>query len=176
MSEAARPSKTSTSRKSKSTELPARDLAGRLNGGRHTLFVRVYYEDTDALGMVYYANYFKFLERGRTDMLRLMGIGRHDFAPQDGQDLFVVRRCVIDFLAPARLDDVLEIRTAVAAVGGASLDLNQSVVRDGTELVTARIKAACIDSDGRLKRLSPKIRQKLHELMAEVQQKAGANA
>lgn len=176
MSEAARPSKTSKSRKSKPSKAPAPNLAGTLKDGIHTLFVRVYYEDTDALGMVYYANYFKFLERGRTDMLRLTDIGRHDPDAENGRDLFVVRHCAIDFRAPAKLDDVLEVRTSVARLGGATLDLDQCVLRGGTELISAQIKAACVDSQGRPRRLSPKIRQKLHGLIADVQQKAGANA
>lgn len=176
MSKAARPSKTPKSPKSKPSKTPPPNLAGTLKGGIHTLFVRVYYEDTDALGMVYYANYFKYLERGRTDMLRLTGIGRHDPQAERGRDLFVVRHCAIDFLASARLDDVLEIRTAVAGLGGASLDLDQSVLRDGVTLVMAKIKAACVDSEGRPRRLSPKIRQKLQSLSAKGQRMAGTNA
>jgi acyl-CoA thioester hydrolase len=164
MSEAEKPSKAAKPIKSDNSAASADALAGRMDGPVHVLLVRVYYEDTDALGLVYYANYLKFLERGRTDMLRLTGIGRHDPAPGDAEGLFVVRRCEIDFLVPARLDDVVEIRTSVAGIGGATLDLDQSIRRDGKVLVSAQIRAACVDSTGRPKRLSPKIRQKLQHL------------
>jgi len=176
MSEAARTSKTPKPPKSKPSKKPAPDLTGSVKGGIHRLLVRVYYEDTDALGMVYYANYLKYLERGRTDMLRLMAIGRHDPETEDGRDLFVVRHCAVDFLAPAKLDDVVEVRTSLAGVGGAVLELDQAVIRDGKTLVSARIKAACVDSEGKPRRLSPKIRQKLHDLLTAKQQKAGTNA
>ncbi len=164
MSEARSPSKTETSRKSKRSGPSAVPLAGRMEGSVHVLLVRVYYEDTDALGLVYYANYLKFMERGRTDMLRLLGVGRHDPVAGDAEGLFVVRHCSIDFLSPARLDDILEIRTSVAGLGGATLDLDQAVRRDGIDLVTGRVKAACIDKSGKARRISPKIRQKLQHL------------
>jgi acyl-CoA thioester hydrolase len=135
-----------------------------MEGSVHVLLVRVYYEDTDALGLVYYANYLKYMERGRTDMLRLLGVGRHDPVAGDAEGLFVVRHCSIDFLGPARLDDILEIRTSVAGLGGAVLDLDQAVRRDGIDLVTGRVKAACIDKSGKARRISPKIRQKLQHL------------
>ena len=176
MSEAASPSKTSTSRKSERSGPSATPLAGKMEGSVHVLLVRVYYEDTDALGLVYYANYLKFMERGRTDMLRLLDIGRHDPVAGDAEGLFVVRHCSIDFLKPARLDDILEIRTSVAGLGGATLDLHQVIRGGGTDLATARVKAACVDKSGRARRISPKIRQKLQHLCVKMQPKADKNA
>jgi len=179
MREAEPPSKTT-----KSSELPKTDtalkadeaLSGTMEDRIHVIFTRVYYEDTDALGLVYYANYLKFMERGRTDMLRLMGIGRHDPEASEGEGLFVVRRCIIDYLAPAKLDDVLEIRTCIAGIGGASLDLAQAVCRDGKTLVMGQIKIACIGENGRPRKISPKIRQKLQHLLVQIQPKADVNA
>ena len=127
------------------------DLAGRLADGMHVLPVRVYYEDTDAGGVVYHANYLRFCERGRTDFLRLRGIRQS--AMQD--QFFVVRRMTCDFLRPARLDDLLAVETRVADVGGARLDLAQSVRRDGDVLFRAEVTVALIDAGGRPRRLPP---------------------
>ena len=179
MNDAGPPSKTPKfSKKTKTETAPNPDdaLSGRMTDRIHVIFTRVYYEDTDALGLVYYANYLKFMERGRTDMLRLLGIGRHDPEAAEGEGLFVVRRCTIDYLAPAKLDDMLEIRTSVTGIGAASLDLAQAVCRDGKTLVTGQIKVACIGENGRPQKLSPQIRQKLRHLLVQIQPKADVNA
>ena len=179
MSDAEPPSKTTKSpEKLKKAPAPRPDetFSGTMADRIHVIFTRVYYEDTDALGLVYYANYLKFMERGRTDMLRLMGIGRHDPEAAEGEGLFVVRRCTIDYLAPAKLDDVLGIHTSVTGVGAASLDLVQAVCRDGKTLVTAAVKVACIGGNGRPQKISPKIRQKLQHLLVTIQPKADVNA
>ncbi len=83
---------------------------GSLQGDAHRFPVRVYYEDTDAAGIVYYANYLKFIERARTEMMRLYGV-EHEKARQSGGAAFIVRRCEIDYRAPARLDDELVVET-----------------------------------------------------------------
>src|SRR5215204_3894025 len=93
-------------------------LSGTIRNGRHVLPVRVYYEDTDFSGVVYHASYLRFMERGRTDYLRLLGVDHR--ALFDEGFAFVVRTMQIEFLRPARMDDVLEIRTAPQEVKGAS--------------------------------------------------------
>ena len=96
--------------------------AGYFEGRTHVLPVRVYYEDTDAAGIVYYANYLRYMERGRTDFLRLLGVPRAAIRnPDKGpcpDTLFVVRRCEVEYLQPARLDDGLLIHTTLTRVGG----------------------------------------------------------
>lgn len=120
------------------------DLAGRLNeaDGRkqHVLPVRVYFEDTDAGGVAYHASYVRWCERGRSDFLRLLGTdARRMIDGSDNQEpaAFVVRRMTFDFTRPALMDDVLEIATTVRELGGASVTLNQQVLRDGQRLCEA---------------------------------------
>jgi len=126
--------------------------AGALTGGVHVLPLRVYYEDTDASGVVYYATYLRFIERGRTDMLRLLGVSHSALAAGAGI-AFAVRRCEIDYLAPARLDDEIEVHTALAAVGGATIEARQSVRRGAAELARGKLRLACVGADGRPRRL-----------------------
>lgn len=118
----------------------------------HRLPVRVYYEDTDAGGIVYHANYLKFAERGRTEFLRRAGYEHRALMGGIGAG-FAVRRCAIAFIKPALLDDALEVETRVTAVGGASVDMTQTIRRGGTALATIDIQVVLIDRDGRPKRL-----------------------
>ena len=108
-------------------------IDGELRGGRHTLIVRVYYEDTDFTGIVYHANYLRFMERGRTNHLRLMGAEQHALFEQAHEEspgfAFVVRSMHLDFMRPARMDDVLDVVTWPVAVKGASITLAQEVRR-----------------------------------------------
>ena len=113
-----------------------------------TLPLRVYWEDTDAGGVVYYANYLKFCERARTEWLRSLGLEQQRLADAEGL-LFVVGSADLRFLRPARLDDRLLVDVAVASRGGASLDLVQRVWRDGqspTLLARARVLVACVQA------------------------------
>jgi len=127
-------------------------LDGEIRDGRHHMQVRVYYEDTDFSGIVYHANYLRFMERGRTNHLRLMGAEQHAlFAEAQAETpgfAFVVRSMRIDFHRPARMDDVLEVTTWPVAVKGASITLAQEVRRGGELLVKAEVRVAFI-SDGR---------------------------
>jgi acyl-CoA thioester hydrolase len=124
------------------------ELAGKIRDGRHVLPVRVYYEDTDFSGVVYHASYLRFMERGRTDYLRLLGIDHRGLfepaGPQAAGYAFVVRSMQIEFLKPARMDDVLEIVTAPEEVKGASIVLGQRVARDGETLVDAKVRFALV--------------------------------
>ncbi len=107
------------------------------------LSVRVYYEDTDAAGIVYYANYLRFIERGRTEFLRALG---HDQNLLMRQGIaFAVRSVSAEFLKPAKLDDLLSVETGVASLGRAQLTFAQRVLRDTEVLLDAKIRVVCID-------------------------------
>lgn len=118
----------------------------------HVLDIRVYYEDTDLAGIVYYANYLKFIERGRTEMLRAAGVSQARLKDDTGL-VFAVVHVAADYRAPARLDDLLRVETTVTALGGASLTMRQRVLREGTVLVEATVRLACVGADGRAQRL-----------------------
>jgi acyl-CoA thioester hydrolase len=124
-----------------------------------TLWVRVYYEDTDFSGRVYHASYLRFLERGRTEWLRRRGFAHRDLAENSGA-VFVVRSLQIEFLAPAMMDDLLTVETSVRAVRGASIDFKQRVLRSDKELVTAEVLVASI-RDGRPARIPADLRRRL---------------
>jgi acyl-CoA thioester hydrolase len=124
----------------------------------HLHRVRVYFEDTDAGGMVYYANYLKFAERARTEMLRSAGISHAEMVAADGL-MLVVRRVTAEYKRSARLDDALEIETHVVGCGGASLTLDQIVRRGAEVLVELNVTIACVTQDGRPTRLPARIRQ-----------------
>ena len=110
----------------------------------HRLSVRVYYEDTDFSGLVYHASYLRFFERGRTELLRDAGADQ-SVLHAGGQGLFfAVRRMTVDWLKPARMDDVLTVETRTVAVRGATLDIGQRIVRDDVELVTATVLIAAL--------------------------------
>ncbi|HEX5455574.1 MAG TPA: tol-pal system-associated acyl-CoA thioesterase [Stellaceae bacterium] len=126
----------------------------------HAMPLRVYYEDTDAAGIVYYANYLKFAERGRTEMMRELGFAHSGIAAEIGT-LFTVRRLAADYRAPARLDDLLSVETRIVAIGGATLALDQQIRRDGDTLVAIDMLVACIGRDGRPRRVPPGLRAAL---------------
>ena len=127
-------------------------LDGEIRDGCHVMAVRVYYEDTDFTGIVYHANYLRFMERGRTNYLRLIGADhRALFEAADREApgfAFVVRSMAIEFLRPARMDDVLDVVTAPVEVKGASMMLRQTVMRGAEVLVEARVRVAFV-SGGR---------------------------
>jgi acyl-CoA thioester hydrolase len=114
----------------------------------HTLPIRVYYEDTDAQGIVYHANYLKFTERARTEMLRAAGFDHAAFAETQGA-FFVMRKAEIDYLAPARLDDALMVETTVVHIGNASVTLQQNILKNGQIVVESRVVLVCINTDGK---------------------------
>jgi acyl-CoA thioester hydrolase len=136
-------------------------LDGEIVDGRHVQRVRVYYEDTDFTGIVYHANYLRFMERGRTNYLRLLGADhRALFAATEREApgfAFVVRSMTIDFLKPARMDDLLDIVTQPDEVKGASILLRQRVLRADELLVEARVRVAFV-SGGRAKPIPKPLR------------------
>ena len=109
--------------------------------------VRVYYEDTDTAGVVYYANYLKYAERGRTEALRALGIEQRELAARDGVQ-FVVRRVAAEFRLPAHLDDALEVVTRTTDIGGASLTMEQIIRRGDETLVTLSVNICTVEAGG----------------------------
>ncbi len=114
--------------------------------------LRVYYEDTDAGGVVYHANYLKFAERARTEWLRELGHSQRRLCAEDNL-LFAVRHLTIDYRASARLDDRLEVETAITACGGASFDMRQTIRRDATILAVLDVTLVAITPDFKVLRL-----------------------
>ena len=123
----------------------------------HCFPLRVFYEDTDAGGMVYHANYLKFAERGRSEMLRSLGFPHRKLGAEEGV-AFTVRRCTVEYRAPARLEDSLTVDTRLADIGAATLTVHQQVCRDGEVLADLDILIACIGRDGKPRRLPSALR------------------
>jgi len=130
----------------------------------HVLPLRVYYEDTDAAGIVYYANYLKFAERGRSELMRKIGVESKQLIADHGVQL-VVKNCQIEYFRPARLDDLIEVHTRVVKVGGASMTGEQRVLRGAEELVRIDILIACYGNNGKTARMPGELRSKLKNIM-----------
>ncbi len=135
-------------------------LGGRIEGGAHLFPLRVYYEDTDAGGIVYYANYLKYAERARTDLLRLGGINQSELTRQHRVAL-AVRKCTVEYLAPARLDDLLEVRSRLIRLGGATVNAAQEISRGGLALARLEVRVGCMKLDGGPARLPSAVRAAL---------------
>ena len=136
-------------------------LDGEIRDGRHVMAVRVYYEDTDFSGIVYHANYLRFMERGRTNYLRLLGADQRALFVEAEAEApgfaFVVRSMTLEFLKPARMDDVLTVTTEPDEVKGASITLKQQVTRGDELLVEAQVRVAFV-SDGRARPIPKALR------------------
>jgi acyl-CoA thioester hydrolase len=129
--------------------------------------VRVYYEETDFTGVVYHANYLRFMERGRTDFLRLLGISHASLWAETEPLAFTLRHMEIDFLKPARIDDALEVMTRFTTFSGARLHAHQAIRRGGDTLVEARLQAVLIASNGKPKRPPQALRSALAAVLSE---------
>lgn len=130
----------------------------------HITPIRIYYEDTDAAGIVYYANYLRFAERARTEMMRDLSEGLYARMLADGM-AFVVRRCIVDYAGSAKLDDLVEVHSRVLHVGGASLSAEQAVRRGGERLVGMEVKLGCIGPDGKPARMPAELRAAIEKYM-----------
>jgi acyl-CoA thioester hydrolase len=146
------------------------DLAGRIladaDGRRHVLPVRVYFEDTDFSGLVYHATYLRWCERGRSDFLRLLGNDHRALISGTAErepSAFVVRRMALEFLKPARIDEVLEVVTRAKAVTAATLTLDQRIRRAGVTLFTAEVMVVLISASGKPLRLTAALRDALQD-------------
>jgi acyl-CoA thioester hydrolase len=137
--------------------------SGSLEAGIHRFPVRVYYEDTDAGGIVYHANYLRFAERGRTEFLRVLGMSHSATMAAEGL-FWAVKSCAVEYVRPARLDEALEVVTEIDDIRGASLRLRQDIERNGDLLAALRLRLACMTADGRPARLPGGVQQKLAAL------------
>ncbi len=137
---------------------------GWIEAGVHRLPLRVYYEDTDAGGMVYHASHLRFAERARTEMLRCVGLDHGTLRERFGL-AFAVRRCVVDYLAPAHLDDELVVATRLVRLGGASVDLEQRIERARQPLVQLEVRLALLGCEARLARLPRELTSALAALI-----------
>ena len=126
--------------------------------GAHVLEMRVYYEDTDAGGVVYHAAYLRFAERARTELMRALGFDHAGLRERDGL-AFAVRRCEAEFLRPARLDDLVEVHTLLAGASAARLRFAQTVRRGGDVLVEMKLQIVCLRPDGRPARIPDRLRR-----------------
>ncbi|MET4258274.1 acyl-CoA thioester hydrolase [Bradyrhizobium sp. S3.12.5] len=137
------------------------DLDGEIRDGGHHMQVRVYFEDTDFSQIVYHANYLRFMERGRTNYLRLLGTDHRRLFEASGEELrgfaFVVRSMKLDFFKPAYMDDVIDVITAPEEVKGASIALHQQCRRGADLLVEARVRVAFV-SAGKAQRIPKSLR------------------
>lgn len=140
--------------------------AGRFEGREHRLPIRVYYEDTDFTGLVYHANYVRYFERGRSDALRLMGVGHAELLDGDKPMAFVVSKMELRFLKPARIDDELLVRTHYDAVEGARLLISQAITRGDDVLCWAGVEVVCIHMNGRPRRPPPALIEKIWPRLA----------
>lgn len=129
-------------------------ISGELTSFGHRLSARVYYADTDFSGFVYHARYLEYLERGRSDFLRLCGVHHTELAggEQGERIVWVVRRMEIDFRSPARMDDMLTVETRTASVSGARILMEQRILRAGVVLIEAKVEAAIVGQGGRPRR------------------------
>ena len=129
--------------------------AGYIRGGVHILPVRIYYEDTDFSGMVYHANYLRYCERGRSDLLRLLGYDHTTLAARSEPLAVTVRKIEIEYLIPARIDDALEVHSSFTDISGARVLVQQDIKRGEHMLARARLETVCISPEGRPRRVPP---------------------
>jgi acyl-CoA thioester hydrolase len=126
----------------------------------HRLSIRVYYEDTDFSGVVYHASYLRFMERGRTELIRSLGIDQRELFDEGTALAFAVRAMQVEFLKPAVMDDWLTVETIPVDMKGASMHVRQRVLRGEEVLVTADVKVVCVGA-GRARRIPDQLRVKL---------------
>ena len=131
------------------------------NSTSTTLVIRIYYEDTDFSGIVYHAAYLKFFERGRTEALRSCNVNHTDLLAREEPLAFAVRKMTTEWISPARIDDLLEVRTEFTEVRGARMFLNQEIWREETLIARAEVEAVCMALSGRPRRLPADIIERL---------------
>jgi acyl-CoA thioester hydrolase len=144
---------------------PNEPASGRFDGQTFVFPLRVYYEDTDFSGVVYHASYLRFMERGRSEFLRAAGAPHQSMLSGHPPLFWAVRRMAIDFVKPARVEEVLDVRTKALELAGARLRLDQSVCRGAELLVKAEVEVCVITLDGRPRRVPEDIRQKLQSFV-----------
>ncbi len=140
---------------------------GRFEGKTHILPIRVYYEDTDLSGVVYHANYLRFMERGRTEFFRLAGVSKMAALEEAEPTAWTLRSVTLEFHRPARLEDQLEVRTNCPMLGKARMQADQKIYCGDTLLVHGRVEACIMTLTGRPRRIPPDVRAKLLPYLLE---------
>jgi len=140
---------------------------GRFEGTTHILPLRVYYEDTDLSGVVYHANYLRYMERGRSEFFRTAGIARLAKLDAPEPTVWTLTRAQLDYFSPARLDDLIEVRTRCVTLSGARMKAEQSVTREGKLLVRGEIEACVITFSGKPRRIPAEVRECLLPFVCE---------
>jgi acyl-CoA thioester hydrolase len=139
--------------------------AGRFEGKTHILPVRIYYEDTDLSGVVYHANYLRYMERGRSEYFRSAGIVRLAMLEAEEPTAWTLRKVALEYFKPARLDDLLEVHTVCTALSGARMEADQKIYCGGALLTRGRVEACVITLSGRPRRIPQAIRKILEPLV-----------
>jgi len=142
-------------------------VAGRFEGKVHVLPVRIYYEDTDLSGVVYHANYLRYMERGRSEFFRAAGILRLAQLEAPEPTAWTLRKAEIEYLRPARVDDLIEVHTRATSLSGARLSAEQDIFCRGLQLTRGRVEACIITLEGKPRRLPAEMRQKLEPYVME---------
>ena len=134
---------------------------GFLEGKVHVLPISIYYEDTDLSGFVYHANYLRYMERGRTEFFRLAGISKMAGLDEEEPTAWTLRSVHVDYLRPARLDDIIHVRSRLIGLSGARMQAIQRITRNETLLVEGRIEACITTLTGKPRRLPKKVQESL---------------
>jgi acyl-CoA thioester hydrolase len=140
---------------------------GRFEGKIHILPIRIYYEDTDLSGVVYHANYLRFMERGRSEFFRCAGITRLAMLDDAEPTAWTLRKATLEYLRPARVDDLIEVHTACTALTGARMNADQKITLNGQLLTRGAVEACVITLSGKPRRIPEEFRQKLLPLLLE---------
>ena len=142
---------------------------GHFRGKTHILPVRIYYEDTDLSGVVYHANYLRYMERGRSEFFRSAGIVRLAMLEAEEPTAWTLRRVSLDYLRPARVDDLLEVHTMCTALSGARMEADQKIYSGGNLLTRGTVEACIITLSGKPRRIPEVIRKVLEPLVVETE-------
>jgi acyl-CoA thioester hydrolase len=141
--------------------MPEVSGAGRFDGTTHILPIRIYYEDTDLSGVVYHANYLRFMERGRSEFFRCAGIAKLAMLGQDEPSAWTLRRISVEYSRPARLDDLIEVHTRATSLSGARMNADQKIFCGGSLLVRGIVEACIMTLAGKPRRIPQDVRDKL---------------
>ncbi len=141
--------------------------SGRFEGKVHILPLRIYYEDTDLSGVVYHANYLRFMERGRSEFFRCAGITRLAMLDDAEPSAWTLRKATLEYLRPARVDDLIEVRTVCTSLTGARMTADQKIYLDGQLLTRGAVEACVISLSGKPRRIPAGMREKLLPFLCE---------
>jgi acyl-CoA thioester hydrolase len=143
------------------------DGFGRFEGKVHILPLRIYYEDTDLSGVVYHANYLRYMERGRSEYFRCAGITRLAMLDAAEPTAWTLRKATLEYVRPARVDDLIEVHTICTALTGARMEADQTIYCGGALLTRGRVEACIVTLSGKPRRIPEDMRKKLSPLVVE---------